>query len=129
MWIVNKLVHVVDQCICTEPGKSFGIDIYPLNADFMNTNASRFIGRENLYVEYVEKMMLVDHWTQSPHHIWKDVASNQIVRMWQPWNGLEIWHPDGWDFSDNSAEFEVPPSKCIPGTLKWTIKCDKDGYP
>jgi len=62
MWIVNDL-GVVDQCICTNPGEAFGIDIYPLNYDFMNTNASRFIGRENLYVEFVEKVMLVDHWT------------------------------------------------------------------
>ena len=128
MWIVNDL-KVADQCICTNPGEAFGIDIYPLNADFMNTTASRFIGRENLFVEFVEKTMLVDHWIQGPHHIWKDVESNQIVRMWQPWNGLEIWHPDSWVFEDNSKEFEFPPSHCIPETFKWTIKCDKDGYP
>ena len=53
MWIVNKIAKVVDQCICTEPGRAFGIKIYPLNANFMNTTDTRFIGRENLYVEYV----------------------------------------------------------------------------
>ena len=58
-----------------------------------------------------------------------DTTTRRIVRMWQPWNGLEIWDPEQWDFSDNSDQFEAPPSRCIPGTLKWTIKCDKDGYP
>lgn len=52
--------------------------------------------------------------------------------MWQPWNGLEIWSPDSWDFSDNSKEFEgqVPPKDCFK---KWykptTIKCTEAGYP
>lgn len=130
MWIVNDLT-VTKQCICTQPGASFGIDIYPLNFDFMNpkTHPVRFIGRENMFIEYVEKMMIVDHWTQGPHHIWKDVNTKQILRMWQPWNGLEIWHPEGWDFSDNSAEFEVPPNQCKAKFGKFTIKCDKNGYP
>jgi hypothetical protein len=74
MWIVND-PGVLDQCICTLPGEAFDMDLYPLNADFMSHN-SRFIGRENMYIEFVEKMMLVDHWTQGPHHIWKDVESN-----------------------------------------------------
>jgi len=37
---------------------------------------SKFLGREKLYVEYVEKEMIVDHWIKGPHHIWKDVESN-----------------------------------------------------
>lgn len=61
MWIVNDL-GVVDQCICTKPGEAFNIDIYPLNADFMSHN-SRFIGREKMFIEYVGKDMIVDHWT------------------------------------------------------------------
>lgn len=133
MWIINDL-GVTQQCICTNPGEAFGIDIYPLNYDFMNPARAnvRFIGRESLFVEYVEKMMTVDHWAQGPHHIWKDVSTGRIVRMWQPWNGLEVWHPDHWDFSDNSAEFDIfgnPPKKCMAHVGKFTIKCGKDGYP
>jgi len=37
---------------------------------------SRFIGRENMFIEYVEDFMVVDHWVKGPHHIWKDVKSN-----------------------------------------------------
>jgi hypothetical protein len=130
MWIVNDL-GVTKQCICTNPGATFGIKIFPLNFDFMNpaTHPVRFIGREQMFIEYVEKEMIVDHWTQGPHHIWIDVDTRRILRMWQPWNGLEIWHPDGWDFSDNSAEFEAPPHYCTPKWNKFTIKCDKNGYP
>jgi len=131
MWIVNDLGLNIKQCICTNPGESFGIDIYPLNYDFMNPERadSRFIGRENLFIEYIEKKMEVDHWTQGPHHIWVDTATRRIVRMWQPWNGLEVWDPESWNFDDNSEEFVVPPTHCMPEFLKWTIKCGDDGYP
>ena len=133
MWIVNDLGLGVHQCICTAPGKQFGIDIYPIKYNFMDPDQAglnvEFVGRENLFIEYIEKTMEVDHWSQGPHHIWIDTATRRIVRMWQPWNGLEIWDPEKWDFSDNSSEFEAPPSRCIPGTLKWTIKCDDTGYP
>ena len=130
MWIVNDLGLGVNQCICTEPGERFGFDIYPLNYDFMNPARAdvRLIGRENLFIEFLERTMEVDHWTQGPHHIWVDTATRQIVRMWQPWNGLEIWDPATWSFEDNSAEFEVPPPLCIPSWHRWTIKCGDDGY-
>lgn len=80
MWISNNF-EVTKQCICTAPGASIGYDIYPLQYDFMKED-SRFIGREELWIEFVEEYMLVDHWTKGPHHIWKDVNTNKIVRMW-----------------------------------------------
>jgi len=63
MWIVNDFI-VTDQCICTAPGKRFGIEIYPIRYDFMDPARAevRFIGRESLYIEFLEKMMTVDHW-------------------------------------------------------------------
>merc|ERR1712176_220099 len=74
MWIVNDLGLGVHQCICTAPGANLGIKIYPIKYDFMDpANAGmnvRFIGRENLFIEFIEKTMEVDHWTQGPHHIW-----------------------------------------------------------
>jgi len=131
MWIVNDLGLGVNQCICTAPGEAFGIDIYPLNYDFMNPDRAdvRFIGRENLFIEFIEKTMEVDHWVQGPHHIWVDTATRRIVRMWQPWNGLEIWDPEEWNFDDNTSEFEAPPKLCIPSWHRWTIKCNDEGYP
>ena len=133
MWIVNDLGLGVHQCICTAPGANLGIKIYPIKYDFMNPEAAgmsvRFIGRENLFIEFIEKTMEVDHWTQGPHHIWIDTSTRRIVRMWQPWNGLEIWDPEAWTFEDNSLTFEHPPQQCIPEWLKWTIKCDEQGMP
>ena len=118
MWIVNDLGLGVHQCICTAPGESFGIDIYPLRPDFMDPATAgmevRFIGRENLGIEWINKTMEVDHWIQGPHHIWVDTSTRRIVRMWQPWNGIEVWDPEKWNFDDNSSEFEAPPSRCIP---------------
>lgn len=134
MWIVNDLGLDIHQCICTSPGKSFGLKIYPVNADFMNPETAglpvKFIGRENLFIEYINKTMTVDHWTQGPHHIWVDITTRLIVRMWQPWNGLEIWDPEQWHYEDNSSKFISPPERCIPDEfLKWTIKCDAHGMP
>ncbi len=43
---------------------------------------SRFIGREMLFIEFLEEEKLVDHWVKGPHHIWKDVETNRILRMW-----------------------------------------------
>ena len=133
MWIENDLGLGVHQCICTAPGKQFGIDIYPIKYNFMEPSAAglkvEFVGREKLGIEFIDKTMVVDHWSQGPHHIWVDIDTRQIVRMWQPWNGLEIWDPATWSFEDNSDKFISPPEKCVPGLLKWTIKCDKDGMP
>ena len=133
MWIVNNLGLGVHQCICTAPGGSFDppIPIYPLNYDFMNpeTHDSRFIGRENLFIEFIEKTMEVDHWTQGPHHIWIDTSTRRIVRMWQPWNGLEVWDPEEWEFSVEEGVIITPPDDCMPSWHRWTIKCGDDGYP
>ena len=133
MWIVNDLGLGVHQCICTEPGSDLGVKIYPIRYDFMDPATAgmdvRFIGRENLFIEFIEKTMEVDHWTQGPHHIWLDTATRRIVRMWQPWNGLEIWDPEEWEMSVDASVFEEPPSRCIPSWHQWTIKCGDDGYP
>lgn len=133
MWIVNDLGLGIHQCICTDPGENIGQVIYPVNWDFMNPAKAelpvKFFGREQLEIEYIGKTMIVDHWTQGPHHVWVDATTRRVVRMYQPWNGLEIWDPEEWYFEDNSSEFTHPPADCIPGSWKWTIKCDKNGMP
>lgn len=66
MWIVNDLGLDIYQCICTAPGESLGIKVYPIRYDFMNPETAglpvTFFGRENLFIEYIEKTMEVDHW-------------------------------------------------------------------
>ena len=40
--------------------------------------------------------LTVDHWVKGPHHAFVDIESKQIVRMWQPYNGLEVFDPEKW---------------------------------
>jgi len=65
------------------------------------------IGREEIDVEwlggsgdindYTPKTFVADHWIVGPHHVWKDVESQKIVRMYQPFNGLEVFDPEAWE--------------------------------
>ena len=32
----------------------------------------------------------LDHWAYGPHHLWSYPESGQILRMWQPFNGLQV---------------------------------------
>jgi len=36
----------------------------------------KFLGREKLFIEYINKEIVVDHWIKGPHHIWWDVNGN-----------------------------------------------------
>ena len=53
-----------------------------------------FVGRELLTVEFIGEALQLDHWVFGPHHVWTYPDSGQVVRMWQPWNGLQIY-PSG----------------------------------
>lgn len=84
-----------------------------------------YVGRERLFVEFLEKNFTVDHWVKGPHHVWADVATKQVVRLWQPWNGLEVFDPTAYDVTTAIPEsvLELPEScklfqklKCIDGT-------------
>ena len=33
----------------------------------------------------------VDHWAFGPHHAWTKPETGDILRMWQPFNGLQIY--------------------------------------
>lgn len=130
MWIDNTLPVIGSkQCICTDPGASQGLIIYPIHPDFMKED-SRFIGRERLGIEYMNVEKVVDHWTKGPHHIWKDVETGRIIRMWQPWNGLQVLHPDAWRSmgeEEIKRVFDMPPKACLNGYFK--TNCDANGYP
>ena len=32
----------------------------------------------------------LDHWAYGPHHLWSYPENGQILRMWQPFNGLQV---------------------------------------
>ena len=130
MWIDSHMPLGIKNCVCANPGKTIGVDLYPINPNFMEKD-SRFIGREKLFIEYLGYERIVDHWIKGPHHIWNDVKTNKIIRLWQPWNGLQVFDPDRWtDFPSKEFKdriFELPPQRCLNGWFK--INCDKDGLP
>lgn len=54
--------------------------------------------------------------------------TKNIVRMWKPWNGLQIFPPEAWKASvDDNSVFDVPPPQCKKGGAKVRITCDDDG--
>lgn len=50
-----------------------------------------YIGREMLGIEFLNKVAELDHWAFGPHHLWTYPDTGNIVRMWQPFNGLQIY--------------------------------------
>ena len=126
MWIVPDY-RVIQQCICVDAGRSFNGTLYPVNPKFMEKD-SRYIGREQLFIEYLEVVRLVDHWVKGPHHVWVDVASGHIIRMWQPFNGLEVFDPTKWEMKTNPDVFDAPPKACKKQGGAWIrIGCMDDG--
>ena len=55
-----------------------------------------FIAREIIGVEYLSEVegeltdVELDHWAYGPHHLWSYPENGQILRMWQPFNGLQV---------------------------------------
>jgi len=138
MWIVNNLYNAVEQCVCTNPLSSSGDGshnpdpIFPVMYNW--TNHLVYVGREKLTVEYGIGEMTLDHWTYGPHHAWTQIVNNKsiIVRMWQPYNGFEVFAPGSW--KDGVADPQAfagktPPGECKKGGAKIRIGCDDDGYP
>jgi len=135
MWIVNNLYHLVDQCVCIEPHSSDGhgghnpLDVFPVIYNW--TDNLNYLARERLEIEYGVGEMDVDHWTFGPHHAWTAVGSNKIVRMWQPYNGYELFEPGSFtdDVADQDSFGEFPPAMCRKGGALARIDCKDDGYP
>ena len=89
----------------------------------------------------------MDHWAFGPHHLWSDPDTGNIIRMWQPFNGLQVY-PDGvrkfrisvvfikililaQSNVDLSVFDDLPPPLCRagPGGALFRIGCDDDGFP
>jgi len=130
MWIINKLWLNFDQCICTDPGRDKcthapNCSSYIWHYDFAEN--AQYLGRERIGVEWIGEMEL-DHFILWSHHMWTDPKSKRLVRLWKPWNGLQIYHPDGWtDAVEDPSVFEAPPAQCKKGGAKIRINCDDDG--
>ena len=56
-----------------------------------------YLGRAKMDIEYLGlRGHLVDHWQKGPPHAFVDVATANIIRLWQPFNGLEVFDPTLW---------------------------------
>lgn len=91
----------------------------PLVHDFAKDAV--LIGREKIGVEILNKEVIADHWNKGPHHFWIEVETNQMIRAWQPFNGLQIY--SNWNYTMPPQEnFKVDKS-CYTGLLHKNISC------
>jgi len=151
MWIVNILVGLVNQCICTEPregGDKTTPAVYPLTYNWVDNLF--YVSTETIGVEYGVGEMELDHWAFGPHHAWTDPSTGLIVRMWQPFNGLQIFEPGSWQtgsayedavdkhlfssenlFDQLAVDGSKAPKKCTKHAPLNTfrIKCNDEGFP
>jgi hypothetical protein len=139
MWIVNHLPLTVTQTICTEPREGGDQTKPAVNAVQYNwVDNLFFVATETLDVEYGVGSMELDHWAFGPHHAWTDPASGLIVRMWQPFNGLQIFTPGNWKteitpegqgyLAELAADGKTAPKAAMPGGSTFRIKCGADGF-
>jgi hypothetical protein len=139
MWIINDLPGGIKQVICTQPlssahpGDTHNTKpIYPVMYNW--TNHMSYIGREEFVVEYGVGKMQLEHWNYGPHHAWTAVGDDTVVRMWQPYNGFEVFAPGNWkDGVADPKAFEdmVPPKLAVKGKggALMRIGCSDAGFP
>jgi hypothetical protein len=135
LWIVNKFPWYAagtHQCICTnvhQGSDASSAFLYPLQYNW--TQQMFFIGREKIGIEYIEKEMVLDHWAYGPHHVWSIPETGKTVRMWQPYNGLEVF-PEGTQNAtavDPTKFDDLPPTLCKKGGAVFRIGCTDGGLP
>jgi len=132
-WVVNHLPWYalgVHQCVCTDI-KEGGVGsqvYYPVQYNWVEK--LKYIGREMLGIEYINTVQEMDHWAFGPHHLWSEPETGNVIRMWQPFNGLQIY-PGGVATGDVDSEMfkDIPPSLCKKGGALFRIGCDDEGYP
>jgi len=141
MWIINHFPwwsFGLEQCVCVDI-KEGGDDanpnpIYPIQPQWVDNLI--YIGREIIGVEYLKEKdedltdVELDHWAYGPHHVWTYPENGQILRMWQPFNGLNIYPPGVNGGPVDINEFQsIPPLKCRSGGATFRTGCDENGYP
>jgi hypothetical protein len=139
MWIINTLPLHIKQVICTQPlsAAAPGVKhntkpIFPVMYNW--TNHMSYFGREEFEVEYGVGKLQLDHWNYGPHHAWTKVGDDTIVRMWQPYNGFEVFEPGSFvDGVADPTKFEDmnPPAlaKKGKGAALMRIGCTDEGFP
>ena len=139
MWIVNHFPFWAvgqEQCVCVKirqgGDSSNPTPIYPIKFDWVDN--LQYIGREIIGVEYLDPEKLtdieLDHWAYGPHHAWTYPETGQILRMWQPFNGLQVYRDGVNPGPVDDAEFaDIPPAKCKKGGATFRTKCGDDGFP
>lgn len=121
MWIDNNLWLAVSQCICV----GF-TSLYPVNPNWLEGVV--FLGREIIGVEFLDTEMELNHFMKGPHHLWSDTVTGIIVRMYQPWNGLQVYDP-ATRVPEVAKTITFPPEACKAGGATFRTGCDDDGYP
>jgi len=134
-WVVNHFPWYalgIHQCICTEAHE--GADpsqpgVYPVQYNW--TQQMFYIGREIIGVEYGVGNMTLDHWAFGPHHVWSVPETGKAYRMWQPFNGLQVFQngTDSVEGLDMKVFEDIPPALCKKGGATFRIKCTDDGLP
>lgn len=145
MWIINMIPNGspppvdVKMVICTQPaegGDHSKPGVQPIQYNW--TQNLHFVAREKIGVEYVWETMTLDHWAFGPHHAWVDPVTGVIVRMWQPFNGLQVFEPGTWSetapdpkiFADLSTDGSTAPRAARKSTTDANVrlKCTDDGF-
>lgn len=142
MWIINDIVNKGKRSIltiCTQPaegGDHSKPGVEPVQYNW--TDNLFFIAREKIGVEYVWQTMELDHWAFGPHHAWVDPETGVIVRMWQPFNGLQVFEPGTWEegvqdpkyWEDLSVDGSTAPKagRKDGNISDFRIKCTDDGF-
>merc|ERR1711871_1556495 len=135
-WVVNHFPWYalgIHQCICTQAHE--GADpsqpgVYPVQYNW--TQQMFYIGREVIGVEYGIGNMTLDHWAFGPHHVWSVPETGKALRMWQPFNGLQVFANGTDSLEGYTPEVfdDIPPQLCQKvGGAAFRIKCTDDGYP
>jgi len=137
MWITNHLPLKITQTICTGPregGDKAKPPIFPVQYNWVDNLI--FVARETINVEYKVGSKTLDHWAFGPHHAWTDPSTGLIVRMWQPYNGLQIFEPGTFSVGHDDAEFDLlsedgktSPPLARKGGSPFRIKCTDEGFP
>jgi len=134
-WIVNRLPWYaggIHQCICTKIRDGFEGNKYYYPVQYNWVDKMVHIGRERIGIEYIDTVQEMDHWAFGPHHLWSNPETGNIIRMWQPFNGLQIY-PGGVANGavDPLMFMDIPPKLCKSGFDGALIKigCTDEGYP
>mmetsp|Transcript_80213 Transcript_80213/g.186248 ORF Transcript_80213/g.186248 Transcript_80213/m.186248 type:complete len:503 (+) Transcript_80213:106-1614(+) len=137
MWIINHLPLGITQTVCaapTEGGDPTKPAVNPVQYNWVDN--LDLVGRETIDVEYGVGNLTLDHWAFGPHHAWTDPKTGIIVRMWQPFNGLQIFEPGSFKtghdpalFKDLAGDGSRAPPQARPWGSTFRVKCDKNGFP